>query len=91
MRRMIISVAALAALATPASLFVLGGATPAGAAAPKSLVCTTVSGTATGKVTVSGCNVPAADKKTYASAVANPGESLATGGTIKWASSGKTT
>jgi len=88
MRRLVISAAALAALATPASLFVTA---PAGATVPKSLVCTKVSGNAGSKVTISGCNVPAADKLTYASASAPKGLALATGGTITWLSSKKTT
>jgi hypothetical protein len=88
MRRLIISAAALAALATPASLFVTA---PAGATVPKSLVCTKVSGNAGSKVTISGCNVPTADKLTYASASAPKGLALATGGTVTWSSSKKTT
>ena len=43
MRRTIVAAAALAALAMPASLVVVGGSTVAGAT-PKSLVCSTVSG-----------------------------------------------
>jgi hypothetical protein len=89
MRRMIIAAAALAALATPASLFVVGGSTMAGAT-PKSLVCTKLSGTSTGTVTISGCAVPTADKTTYASA-SGKSSSLAKGGTVTWKSSGKTT
>jgi hypothetical protein len=94
MRRLIVSAAALAALATPASLFVMGGAAPAGATTvPKSIPCTSITGTfsATGTVTISKCTVPKADAKTYASASAKT-KSLATGaGTITWASSKKTT
>jgi hypothetical protein len=91
MRRMIIAVAALAALATPASLIAVGGSTVAGAAAtPKSLVCTTLSGSASGTVKISGCAVPAADKKTYASA-SGKSASLAKGGTVTWSTSKKTT
>ena len=92
MRRLIISVAALAALATPASLFVIGGTAPAGATTvPKSLTCTKITGNAGGKVTISGCNVPTADKKTYASASAPKGLALASGGTLTWSTSKKTT
>jgi hypothetical protein len=92
MRRIVTSVAALAFVATPISLLAVGGATPSGATSkPASIVCTKVSGTATGKVTVSGCTVPKADVKTYASASVSPGSSLATGGTITWTSSKKTT
>ena len=91
MRRLIISAAALAALATPASLFVVGSTTPAGATTPASLVCKRSAGNSGGKVTVSGCNVPTADKLTYASASAPKGLALATGGTLTWASSKKTT
>jgi hypothetical protein len=92
MRRIVTSVAALAFVATPISLLAVGGAAPAGAAkVPASIVCTKVSGTATGKVTVSGCTVPKADAKTYASASVTPGESLATGGKITWTSSKKVT
>jgi hypothetical protein len=90
MRRMIVAAAALAALATPASLFVVGGTTVAGAATPKSLVCTKVSGSDKSTVTISGCAVPAADKKTYASA-SGKATSLISGGTITWTSSKKTT
>jgi hypothetical protein len=93
MRRLVTSVAALAFVATPISILAVGGATPAGATTkvPASIVCTKVSGPATGKVTISGCTVPTADKKTYASASVNPGIDLATGGTLKWTSSTKTT
>ncbi len=93
MRRLIVSAAALAALATPASLFVIGSAAPAGAATPKSIPCTSITGvlSSTGSVTISKCTVPKADVKTYASASAKT-KSLATGaGTITWASSKKTT
>lgn len=90
MRRLVISVVALAALATPASLFVVS-ATPAGATTPASLVCKKITGNAGGKVTISQCNVPTADKLTYASASAPKGIALATGGTLTWASSKKTT
>jgi hypothetical protein len=91
MRRLVNSVAALAALATPASLFVMGSATPAGATTPTSLACKKVSGTLGGKVTVSACNVPIADKLSYASASAPKGLALATGGTLTWATSKRTT
>ena len=90
MRRMIVAAAALAALATPASLFVVGTSTVAGAATPKSLVCSKVSGSDKSTVTISGCAVPAADKKTYASA-SGKATSLEKGGTITWTSSKKTT
>jgi len=58
---------------------------------PKSLVCTKVMGSATSTVTISGCNVPTADKLTYAAASAPKGTALANGGTLTWASSTKTT
>jgi cysteine sulfinate desulfinase/cysteine desulfurase-like protein len=90
MRRMIVAAAALAALATPASLFVVGGSTVAGAATPKSLVCSKVSGTDTSTVTISSCAVPKADAKLYASA-SGKASSLEKGGTITWTSSKKTT
>ena len=93
MRRMIISVAALAALATPASLLTMSSL-PAGAVTtPKSIPCTKVSGTASAKgvVTITNCTVPAADKVLYKSAAA-PVASLITGkGKITWSSSKKTT
>ena len=89
MRRMITAAVALAALATPASLFMVGGSTVAGAT-PKSLVCTGLSGSSSGTVTISKCAVPTADKATYASASAKA-TTLITGGSIKWTSSGKTT
>jgi hypothetical protein len=90
MRRMIVAAAALAALATPASLFVVGGSTVAGAATPKSLVCSKVSGSDKSNVTISSCAVPKADAKTYASA-SGKATSLEKGGTITWTSSKKTT
>jgi hypothetical protein len=90
MRRTIVAAAALAALATPASLFVVGGSTVAGAATPKSLVCNKVSGSDKSTVTISECAVPTADKKTYASA-SGKATSLESGGTITWSSSKKTT
>jgi hypothetical protein len=89
MRRMIVAAAALAALATPASLFVVGGSTVAGAT-PKSLVCSKVSGSDKSNVTISECAVPKADAKTYASA-SGKASSLEKGGTITWTSSKKTT
>jgi hypothetical protein len=87
---MITAAVALAALATPASLFVVGGSTVAGAATPKSLVCTGLSGNAKSTVTISKCAVPTADKTLYASASAKA-SALLTGGTITWTSSKKTT
>ena len=89
MRKTIAAAAALAALAMPASLLVVGGASVAGAT-PKALVCTKVSGSDKSTVTISGCAVPAADKKTYASA-SGKATSLEKGGTITWTSSKKTT
>jgi len=89
MRRTFVAAAALVALATPASLLVVGGSTVAGAT-PKSLVCTKVTGSDKSTVTISGCAVPTADKKTYASA-SGKASSLASGGTITWSSSKKTT
>ena len=89
MRRMIVAAAALAALATPASVIVVGGSGVAGAT-PKSLVCSSVSGKDTSTVTISKCAVPAADSKTYASA-SGKATSLEKGGTITWTSSKKTT
>jgi hypothetical protein len=89
MRRTIVAAVALAALATPASLFVVGGSTVAGAT-PKSLVCTKVSGSDKSTVTISGCAVPKADAKTYASA-SGKASALAKGGTITWSTSKKTT
>ena len=90
MRRMIVVAAALAALATPASLFVVGTSTVAGATTPKSLVCSKVSGSDKSTVTISTCAVPKADAKTYASA-SGKATSLISGGTITWTSSKKTT
>jgi hypothetical protein len=91
MRRIVTSVAALAFVATPISLLAVGGAAPSGAASkPASIVCTKVSGSVTGKVTVSGCTVPKADKTKYASASASV-TTLAHGGTLTWSSSKGTT
>ena len=84
--------AGVAALATPVSLLTVGAA-QAGAAAPKSIPCTKVTGSAssTGKVTITNCTVPTADKTLYKSASA-PVTGLITGkGKITWSSSKKTT
>jgi hypothetical protein len=92
MRRIALLAAAVATLATPVSLLTLGSI-PAGAATPKSIPCTKVSGTAAAKgvVTITNCTVPAADKTLYKSASA-PVAGLITGkGKITWTSSKKTT
>ncbi len=89
MRRIIIAIAATAALAVPTSVAVVGGSAPAFAAS--SITCGSVKGTITGSVAISKClPLTKAQKKTDKSASA-PAASLATGGTLTWTSSGLTT
>jgi hypothetical protein len=88
MRRILLMTAAVAAAAIPASVVIVGTSTPAFAS--YSLTCAKMSGTDTGTVTISKCDVPKADKKTYKSA-SGAAAALESGGTITWSSSGATT
>jgi len=85
MRRILLTAAAVAALAVPASVATVGLSAPAWAAG--SITCTTISGTASTTVTVSGCT----GGVTGGSSVPAPATSLATGGTIHWVSGSTTT
>ena len=89
MRRMIVAGIALAALATPASLFVVGGSTVAGAT-PKSLVCSKVTGTDTSTVTISGMRRTCGRQEDLRQRQ-REGLEFGKGGTITWSSSKKTT
>ena len=87
MRRFPVAVALVAALAVPSAAVVgLSGTAGAGNAV-LGTSCAKLSGTITGTVTISTCSPKLA---TYASASAKS-SSLATGGTLKWKTSGKTT
>jgi hypothetical protein len=89
MRRIIIAVAATAALAVPTSVAVVGSSAPAFAAS--SIQCASVKGTITGSVAIGKCSpLTKAQKKTDKSASA-PAASLQSGGTLTWTSSGLTT
>jgi hypothetical protein len=81
-----------AALAIPVSGAAVVGLTgPASAGAPKppkvTVVCTTLTGTASGTITVSGCT----GGNTGGSSQALPASALALGGTITWVSGATTT
>jgi hypothetical protein len=89
MRRLIMFLAALGTLAVPTSIAVIAQASPASAAV--SLTCAKLKGSESGPVTVKKCSVPKADKKLYKSAGAPSALALASGGTLTWSSSGKTT
>jgi hypothetical protein len=84
MRRFKIVTATAMAISIPTSVAVVGISTPAFAATKVS--CASLSGTATGKVTVGKCSPKA---KTNVS-VSGASSSLLTGGTITWAPSGQT-
>jgi hypothetical protein len=88
MRKFLIGGVALATLAIPTAALV--SATPAGALVKKSIPCTTVTGTITGTVTISGCKVPLTLKKKYVS-LSGQSSQLASGGTLTWAPVGTTT
>jgi hypothetical protein len=89
MRRILIGGVALATLAIPTAALVATG--PAFAVVKKSIPCTTVTGTLTGSVTITGCKVPLTLKKKYVSASAPNSSALATGGTLTWSPAGTTT
>jgi hypothetical protein len=83
MRRALLLAAALAIPVSGASVMALG--TQAGAAT--SIVCTTITGTATSTITVSGCS----GGSTGGSSKPANASTLATGGTIDWVSGSTTT
>lgn len=88
MRRVLLAAATAVALSVPASVALVGSATPAFAAS--SITCSSLTGTITTTVTVKTCTVPKADKRTYASA-SGSASSLAEGGTLTWSTSKATT
>ncbi len=81
MRRMIISMVAAAAMAVPASVAVVGVATPAWAAS--SLSCASVKGSVSGSVTIGKCDITKAEKAAYKDAVGTV-SALAGGGPVRW-------
>jgi hypothetical protein len=83
MRRALLLAAALAIPVSGASVMAVG--TQAGAATK--IICTTISGTASGTITVSGCS----GGNTGGSSVPVTSATLATGGTIHWVSGSSTT
>jgi hypothetical protein len=89
MRRTLMLAAALAVAVSGATVIGLTG--PASAGAPKppkvTIVCTTITGTASGTITVSGCT----GGDTGGSSNPLPAAALATGGTITWVSGATTT
>ena len=84
MRRFVTVALTAAALAIPSAALV-GLAAPAGAVSH--VTCTALTGTEKGSVTVSKCTPASTTYKT----VTGTSSKLATGGTLKWAPSGKTT
>jgi hypothetical protein len=84
MRRILLAAAALAIPVSVATVGLSGGV--AGAKAVK-ITCTTITGTATGTIVVSGCT----GGNTGGSSTALPAAALATGGTITWTSGSTTT
>jgi hypothetical protein len=86
MRRFLVAITAMTVVALPASVAAVSLASPASAAA-SSVSCKKLSGNISGNVTISKCKPKS---KTNKSASA-PATSLASGGTITWASSGQTT
>jgi hypothetical protein len=88
MRRVLLAAATAVALSVPASVAVVGNSSPAFAAS--SLTCKKLVGKDTSTITVSQCNVPKGDGKTYAKATGKAA-SLALGGTLTWSTSKKTT
>jgi len=85
MRRILLTAAAVAALAVPASVATVGLAAPAWAAG--SITCTSISGSASTTITISGCT----GGVTGGSSVPIAGSALATGGTLHWVSGSTTT
>ena len=85
MRRAILLAAALAIAVSGASV-ALGSGGQAWAAAAK-ITCTTINGTASGDITISGCT----GGDTGGSSKPTPATSLETGGTIDWVSGSTTT
>lgn len=84
MRRFVTVALTAAALAIPSAALV-GITSPAGAVSH--VTCSTLTGTTTGTVTVGGCVPTQSTNKT----VSGKSTQLASGGTLKWAPSGKTT
>lgn len=88
MRRLILVVTACATVAVPTSIAVVSMAPQAGATV--SLTCAKLKGTTNGPVSASKCTVSKAQRKLYKTLTAPSAISLATGGTLTWASSGET-
>lgn len=89
MRRILLAAAAVGALSIPASVAIVGNASPASAAS--SLSCKKLSGNATSTVTIKKCSpLTKAEKKLYKSA-SGSSAALANGGTITWSPAGTTT
>ena len=84
MRRMFLSVAAVAALAVPASMAAIGVSTVAGATGPAVIKCTAMGGNISGTVTVTGKKCKPKLKPGYGNLTGNAA-SLATGGQLTWA------
>jgi hypothetical protein len=80
--------ATVVALSVPASVALVGSSSPAFASS--SLTCKSMTGKITTTVTISKCNVPKGDAKTYAKA-SGKASALAVGGTLTWSSSKATT
>jgi len=88
MRRFLVAITAMTVIALPASVAAVSLSSPASAAAASSAVsCKKLTGNISGNITISKCKPKS---KTNKSASA-PATSLASGGTITWASSGQTT
>ncbi len=88
MRRMILAVAALGALAVPTSVAAVGLASPAMAAS--GTTCAKLSGVVTGTITFKKCSFATGKDKTNKT-LSGQGIGLASGGTLTWSPSGQTT
>jgi hypothetical protein len=86
MRRFLVAISAVTVVALPASVVAVSFSSPA-SAATSSVSCKKLTGNIASTVTISKCKPKS---KTNKSASA-PATSLASGGTITWASSGQTT
>ena len=84
MRRLLLAVAVSSALAVPVSAVVIGGGS---AWAGSSVTCAKLTGSITGKVTISSCSPANSQYKTLSGTATK----LASGGTLTWAPSKKTT
>ncbi len=89
MRRILLLAAALAIPVSGVSLALSSGAASAASGPKGKTVCTNVSGTLSGTITISGCTDSNGANTGGASQPIN-GTSIATGGTVPWVS-GKTT